>query len=176
MDLVALVTPLVQTVLYPRKDPLKAVPKDISRRTSYRRVRLEFHPLPQVIQEFFNIHWFGPPRGVTPASTCSWQAHTASGLILATDRPIKTRFRYGSAIKLNLAANIKSPAHSSIGTPSPLKGAPTACKYTISCSISLPFRGSFHLSLTVLVHYRSLTVFSLGNMVFPDSYGISRVP
>ena len=29
------------------------------------------------------------------------------------------------------------------------------CKRTVSGSISLPSRGSFHLSLTVLVHYRS---------------------
>src|SRR5947209_10420475 len=32
----------------------------------------------------------------------------------------------------------------------------------ISGSLSFPFRGAFHLSLTVLVHYRSLNVFSLG--------------
>ena len=32
---------------------------------------------------------------------------------------------------------------------------PTACKLTVSCSISLPDGGSFHLSLTVLFHYRS---------------------
>lgn len=31
----------------------------------------------------------------------------------------------------------------------------TACKPTVSGTISLPSRGSFHLSLTVLVHYRS---------------------
>lgn len=31
----------------------------------------------------------------------------------------------------------------------------TACKLTVSCSISLPSRGSFHRSLAVLVHYRS---------------------
>ena len=31
----------------------------------------------------------------------------------------------------------------------------TACKPTVSGSISLPSRGTFHLSLTVLVHYRS---------------------
>ena len=37
----------------------------------------------------------------------------------------------------------------------------TACKSTVSGSISLPSRGSFHLSLTVLVHYRSLGIFSL---------------
>ena len=32
----------------------------------------------------------------------------------------------------------------------------TSCRHTVSGSLSLPFRGSFHLSLTVLVHYRSL--------------------
>ncbi len=31
----------------------------------------------------------------------------------------------------------------------------------VSVTISLPFRGTFHLSLTVLVHYRSTRVFSL---------------
>lgn len=31
----------------------------------------------------------------------------------------------------------------------------TACKPTVSGTISLPSRGSFHLSLAVLVHYRS---------------------
>jgi hypothetical protein len=43
-----------------------------------------------------------------------------------------------------------------------LKGpAPTACKRMVSGTISLPLRGTFHLSLTVLVHYRSPLVFSL---------------
>ena len=32
----------------------------------------------------------------------------------------------------------------------------------VSGSLSSPFRGAFHLSLTVLVHYRSLKIFSLG--------------
>ncbi len=41
------------------------------------------------------------------------------------------------------------------------RSAPTACRHTVSCSISLPFRGSFHLSLAVLVRYRSPGVFSL---------------
>ena len=39
--------------------------------------------------------------------------------------------------------------------------ASTACRYLVSVSISLPFRGSFHLSLTVLVHYGHQVVFSL---------------
>lgn len=32
-----------------------------------------------------------------------------------------------------------------------LNRAPTACRHTVSCSISLPSRGSFHLSLAVLI-------------------------
>ena len=46
----------------------------------------------------------------------------------------------------------------------------------ISGSISLPFRGSFRLSLTVLVRYRSEIIFSLGRVVLPDSDRISLVP
>ncbi len=38
----------------------------------------------------------------------------------------------------------------------------TAGAYVVSGSLSSPSRGAFHLSLTVLVHYRSLNVFSLG--------------
>jgi hypothetical protein len=45
----------------------------------------------------------------------------------------------------NQATSYKSPAHSSTGTRSELpygSPPPTACKITVSCSISLPFRGS----------------------------------
>src|SRR5258707_5927117 len=60
-----------------------------------------------------------------------------------------------------------SPDHSTKGTPSALGGATpqwplTAGEYEVSGSLSSPLRGAFHLSLTVLVHYRSLKVFSLG--------------
>src|SRR5512140_631990 len=53
-----------------------------------------------------------------------------------------------------------SSAHSSKGTPSGYRSNDrqhplTACRHAVSGSISLPFRGAFHLSLTVLVHYRS---------------------
>ena len=83
---------------------LEASPKAISGRTSYLRVRLEFLRYPQLIREFFNIHQFGPPRGITPASTWPWIGHPVSGLRHATQRPIETRFRYGSVLLgLNLA-------------------------------------------------------------------------
>src|SRR6476619_596110 len=60
--------------------------------------------------------------------------------------------------RVNLATYRNSQAHSSKGTRSrPPEGddALTACKPTVSGTISLPSRGTFHLSLTVLVHYRS---------------------
>ena len=39
-----------------------------------------------------------------------------------------------------------SLAHYAKGTPSQHEAAPTACKHTVSGTISLPFRGTFHLS------------------------------
>ena len=42
-------------------------------------------------------------------------------------------------------------------TPCSICEAPTVCMHAVSGSISLPSRGSFRLSLTVLVHYRSIT-------------------
>src|SRR5699024_7849023 len=66
-----------------------------------------------------------------------------------------------------------SQAHSSKGTPSPLK-APTDCKHTVSGTISLPSRGAFHLSLTVLVRYRSQGSIQAYQVVLADSHRISR--
>lgn len=43
-----------------------------------------------------------------------------------------------------------SQAHSSKGTPSHTRGALTDCKRTVSGTLSLPSRGTFHHSLTVL--------------------------
>ena len=45
----------------------------------------------------------------------------------------------------------------------------------VSGTISLPSRGAFHLSLTVLVHYRSLGSIWPCEMVLADSDGVSRV-
>ena len=52
----------------------------------------------------------------------------------------------------------------------------TVCKHTVSGAISLPSRGAFHLSLTVLVHYRSHGVFSLGGWspLIPTGFLVSR--
>ena len=133
-----------------------ASPKAISGRTSYIRVRLEFLRYPQVIRQLFNGGRFGPPVGFTPPSTCSWIGHPVSGLLHATSRAVHTRFPCGSATELlNLAAYNNSPDRSTKSTASRQYCALRACKHKVSGSISLPSRGSFHLSFTVLLHYRS---------------------
>ncbi len=67
------------------------------------------------------------------------------------------------------------------------RGAPSACKHTVSGSFSLPSRGAFHLSLTVLYSIGHQVVFSLGRwasrlptefLVFdgtPDTHRVRRV-
>src|SRR5256884_1526852 len=74
-----------------------------------------------------------------------------------------------------------SPDHSTKGTPSALGGATpqwplTAGEYAVSGSVSSPSRGAFHLSLTVLVHYRSLKMLSLGGWSpqLPTRFLVSR--
>ena len=75
----------------------------------------------------------------------------------------------------NLATYGKSQTHYAKGMRPPRR-ATTVCKHTVSGSISLPSRGSFHLSLTVLVHYRSPEVLSLGGWSpqIPTRFHVSR--
>ena len=81
-------------------------------------------------------------------------------------RPVKTRFRFGSGtLYLNLATQRNSPARSTKSTRSRIdiatRSASSACKHTVSGSFSLPSRGAFHLSLTVLYSIGHQVVFSL---------------
>src|SRR6266516_4008373 len=88
VDFGKLVGPLGQPVLYLRQETRDAAPICISGRTSYHRVCLAFHPYPQVIPQVFNPGGFGPPRGLTRASTCPWVDHSASGLQHATQNAL----------------------------------------------------------------------------------------
>ena len=54
------------------------------------------------------------------------------------------------------------------------KGAPTARGRTVSGTVSLPSRGAFHLSLTVLVRYRSQGSTQAWMVVHPGSDRVSR--
>jgi hypothetical protein len=128
---------------------------------------LAFHPYPQLIPHFCSSEEFGPPRSTTFASPWPWVDHLASCPILATSRPIQTRFRYGSGYyPLNLATKIDSLGHSPKGTRSGISQRDNALPLFVSIRFQVLFHsghpGSFHLSLTVLVHYRSSRVFSLG--------------
>src|SRR3954462_9193230 len=72
-----------------------------------------------------------------------------------------------------------SQAHSSKGTPSPphpkVHKALTDCRRTVSGTISLPSRGTFHHSLTVLVRYRSSGSIQPYQVVLADSQQILGV-
>ena len=81
-------------------------------------------------------------------------------------------------LSLILAIYSNSQAHSTKGTPPQgFLPAMTVCKSTVSDSISLPFRGSFHLSLAVLCAIGSLIVFSLGrwSSLFQTGFLVSRL-
>ena len=138
--------PLIHPVALP--PPLflyEAAPKCISGRTSYHRTRLAFHSYPQVIQDFFNRHWFGPPPRFTEASTCPWIDRTASGLRYETISPsLRLGFPAATDLQaLNLATYRNSPAHSSIGTPPSASWRTTiACKRTVS-GLFTPRQGCF---------------------------------
>jgi hypothetical protein len=70
-------------------------------------------------------------------------------------RPIKTRFRYAYTYRLKLAAQTKSLTHYTKGTPS---GAEIRRSLSLRLLVGIrfqelfhsPYRGAFHLSLTVL--------------------------
>ncbi len=82
--MVGLEDPRVETVSLPPAVYYKAVPKNISRRTSYLRVRLEFLPYPHLIPTLFNGCGFGPPLPFTATSTWTWIDHPVSGLLIQT--------------------------------------------------------------------------------------------
>ena len=92
-------------------------------------------------------------------------------------RAFRTRFRSGSVTSsLNLAAHRNSPARSTKSTTSHSCGALSARKHTVSGSLSLPSRGSFHRSLTVLYSIGHMVVFSLTrwSSLFPSGFLVSR--
>ena len=75
--------PLIQTVALPPIVYKEAAPKGISKRTSYLRVRLAFHPYPQVIPASCDMRGCGPPVVFRLPSPCPWVAHPVSGLVHA---------------------------------------------------------------------------------------------
>ena len=154
-----------------------ASPKAISGRTSYLRVRLEFLRYPHLITTLFNGCVFGPPLPFTATSSWTWIDHPVSGLLRLTGRPIKTWFPFGSTpIVLNLASRRNSPDRSTKSTRLYPFDTSTACKHRVSGSLSLPSRGSFHRSFTVLYAIGHWVVFRLGGWSphLPTGFLVSR--
>ena len=116
-----------------------------------------FSPIHKSSPHFSTYVWFGPPRCLTTASTCSWIDRLVSGLHHATLPP------YSDSVSLRLRnLGYLTSLHSVTRWPvlqkvrgNTLNSASSACKHRVSGSLSLPSRGPFHLSLTVLFLYRS---------------------
>ena len=113
---------------------------------------MAFHPYPQIIPQVFNPGWFGPPHGLTRASTCPWVDHPASGLQHATTHqrryallglafatappPGLTSPRIATRrLILQKARHHTTPTHTCTGD------ALTACRHTVSGTLSRPLTG-----------------------------------
>ena len=145
---------------------------------------MAFHPYPHLIRVVFNPHRFGPPPGVTPASPWTWIVRFGFGSASTHSLALfRLAFASAPALKaLTSRVNRNSPDHNAKGTPSRTAQpedhapAPTACMHTVSGSLSLAVRRSFHLSLTVLFSIGHRLVFSLGGWSpqFQPGFPVSR--
>ena len=121
---------------------------------------------------------FGPPQRFTAASTCSWLGHPVSGLRHYTFLALfRLAFASTSRLYRLISHNIvtRRPVLQKVRHHF-LAVAVSACKHRVSGSLSLPSRGAFHLSLTVLCAIGSCRVFSLGGWSprIPAGFLVSR--
>jgi len=138
---------------------------------------LEFLRYPHLITKFFNTCVFGPPLPIRVTSTWAWIGHSVSGLHRITRRPIQTWFPFGFVPNeyLTLLYNVtrRTVLQKVLGR---LKKSSDVCKQWVSGSLSLPSRGSFHLSFTVLFTIGHQLVFRLGgwSLLLPTGFLVSR--
>ena len=136
-------------------------------------------PLPTAHPLHFQLKWV----------RSSTRSYTRFNLAMGRSLRFGSRSRHSNALfrlafatasphGLTSRRNTNSQAHSSKGTPSPRNKsqALTDCKRTVSGTISLPSRGTFHHSLTVLIHYRSSSSIQAYQVVLADSHKVSRAP
>ncbi len=133
-------------------------------------------PLPTAHPPSFQPRW-------VRASTTSYSRFTlAMGRSLRfgsrpSDSNALFRLAFATATPHGLTSppSTNSQAHSSKGTPSPDQSpALTDCRHMVSGTLSLPSRGTFHHSLTVLLHYRSTGSIQAYQVVLADSHTIPR--
>ena len=158
-----------------------AAPQCISGRTSYLRVRLAFHPYPQLIRYFCNSNRCGPSRPVTDAAAWPWVAHTVSGLPPATSALFTLGFPRAPAVAALTGPLVvtrrvilqKARDHRAARRrPTAL----TAWTRAVSGSVSLPSPGCFSPFPHGTVRYRSQPVDSLGpwSTRLPTRFLVSR--
>ena len=145
---------------------------------------MEFLPYPRLLATLFNGCAFGPPPPFTAASAWARVDHPVSGLrVLTLWGPVPPcallTLGFPPAPRLpplNLAGTRSSPDRSTGSTRSRPCGAPAACGRRVSGSLSLPSRGPFHLSLTVLCSIGHWVVFSLAGWSprLPTGFLVSR--
>ena len=151
--------PRVLPVLYPRDTRLRGTTSIVFGENQLSPSLIGLSPLPTAHPNLFQ-------QERVRASTRCYPSFT-----LAMGRSLRFRvwrhvlhalFRlaFASAPRLSrLTSHVttNSPDHNAKGTQSGHEAPPTACRHTVSGSVSLAVRRAFHLSLTVLVRYRSRT-------------------
>ena len=142
----------MDSVLYLHYDSFNASPKAISWRTSYIRVRLEFLRYPQVIPDLFSGRLVRSSMELYLHFNLAMDRSPGFGSTSCNCSP------YSDSLSLRLRSSQLLPLPHNVTRRSVLQKvrsralyhAPSACKHMVSGSLSLPSRGSFHLSLTVL--------------------------
>src|SRR6185436_9483407 len=111
---------------------------------------------PHLIPYIFNCSGFGPPRGITLASSWTWIDHQVSGLCRATGRPFRTRFRYGYA-----SIGLTSP-HTITRRPIMQKvRGPTCRSIVVPRLVNMRFQGLFTPLAGVLFAFPSWYLFTI---------------
>ena len=118
---------------------------------------------------------FGPPQCLTTASACSWLGQSVSGLRHATSALFKLAFAAAPVLNTLTSLHIVTRRPVLQKVRHHPQRAVSACKHRVSGSLSLPSRGSFHLSLTVLYSIGHQVVFSLRrwSSLFPTGFLVS---
>ena len=119
---------------------------------------MAFHPYPQLIPQFWITDGFWPPLGDYPSFTLAMGRSPGFGSTPSNSTPYSDSLslRLHQFTWLNLATERNSPAHSSIGTPSPTRRrAPTVCRRAVS--------GTLHSPPGVLFTFPSRYLFTIGH-------------
>ena len=112
---------------------------------------MAFHPYPQLIPQFFNIGGFGPPRGINRASSWPWIDHLASGLPHATQVAL-LRLAFATASphtgltvqhRVTHRLIMQKARRQDCSNPKVQGHPPTACRHTVSGTISLSLQEYF---------------------------------